>query len=136
MEAEGARRWPIGTVAARASVKVETIRYYERIGLMPAPRRTERGHRQYDPVQVRRLGFIRRSRELGFSIDEIRALLHMLDEGAYTCGEIKEITFEHLRRIRDKVADLQRLEAALAGMAAQCEGGTLPDCPILETLSG
>ena len=80
--------YSIGQLAERTSVNLETIRYYERIGLMPAPPRTEGGHRVYDRNHLKRLGLIRRSRELGFSIEEIRALLRLVDGGDYTCAEV------------------------------------------------
>lgn len=79
--------------------------------------------------------FIRRSRELGFPLNEVRDLLHYVDDGNYTCAEIKAITIDHLAEVRRKLADLKKLERALKEMIATCEGGLKPGCPILEALS-
>lgn len=127
-------RHTIGKLVARTGVKVETIRYYERIGLLPVPARTEGGHRLYDREDGRRLKFIRRARELGFSIGEVRELLRLVDGGAYTCAQVKAVTARHLADVRRKLADLRRLERTLGTVAARCEGGTVPDCPILDAL--
>ena len=88
----GARRIGIGSLSRRTGVHIETVRYYEREGLLPEPPRTPGGHRVYDEVHVRRLNFIRRGRELGFTLGEIRQLLALVDENDFTCDEIKEIT--------------------------------------------
>ena len=127
-------RLSIGALSKATGCNIETIRYYERIGLLPKPPRTEGGHRQYGEAELMRLTFVRRSRALGFTLDEIRGLLGLVDGGAYTCGEVKAITLDHLQDIRRKIADLKRLEAVLRDMAAQCEGGTVPDCPVIEAL--
>ena len=127
-------RLSIGVLSKATGCNIETIRYYERIGLLPEPPRTEGGHRQYGEAELKRLTFVRRSRALGFTLDEIRGLLGLVDGGDYTCGEVKVITLDHLEEIRRKIADLARLEAVLRDMAAQCEGGTVPDCPVIEAL--
>jgi MerR family mercuric resistance operon transcriptional regulator len=127
-------RLSIGALSKATGCNIETIRYYERIGLLPKPPRTEGGHRQYGEAELMRLTFVRRSRTLGFTLDEIRGLLGLVDGGDYTCGEVKVITLDHLEEIRRKIADLTRLEAVLREMAAQCEGGTVPDCPVIEAL--
>ena len=124
----------IGRLAKRAGVNLETVRYYERIGVMPEPRRTEGGHRVYDPEHLKRLGFIRRSRELGFSLGEIRSLLGLVDSGDYTCAEVRDMTLQHAADVHRKITDLRRLERSLKGMAAQCTGDTVPDCPIIDVL--
>lgn len=124
----------IGALGRRSGVNVETIRYYERIGLLPNPPRTEGGHRLYGLEHVKRLAFVRRSRELGFSIEEIRALLELVDSGAYTCGEVKAMTETHLENVRSKISDLRKLERTLGGIASQCEGGEVPECPIVDAL--
>ena len=123
----------IGPLSKRAQVNVETIRYYEREGLLPSPPRSQGGYRLYGDESLRRLVFIRRARELGFSLDEVRGLLQMVD-GGYTCGEVRALTLEHLSDIRKKLADLRRLERTLKDIAAQCEGGTVPDCPVIDAL--
>jgi MerR family mercuric resistance operon transcriptional regulator len=123
----------IGALSRRTGVNIETIRYYERIGLLPEPPRGEGGHRVFAPAHRKRLAFIRRARELGFSLDEIRVLLGLADGGA-PCGEVRAVALDHLARIRAKIADLRRMERTLARTAAQCEGGGATGCPILETL--
>ncbi|GBE42401.1 mercuric resistance operon regulatory protein [bacterium BMS3Bbin10] len=125
---------PIGEMSRRTGVNIETIRYYERIGVMPEPLRTEGGHRAYDADQLKRLAFIKRSRELGFALNEIRALLGMVETGAYTCSQVHEMTTKHLAAVRKKLADLRALERVLKGMAAECSRGDVPDCPIIDAL--
>lgn len=113
---------------------LETIRYYEKIGMMPGPPRTASGYRIYDDGQVSRLRFIRRARELGFAIDDIRGLLDLVDGGTQTCAEVKERTERHLADVRTKIADLRRIETVLSSTAAKCTGEQVPDCPVLEVL--
>jgi MerR family mercuric resistance operon transcriptional regulator len=124
----------IGRLAQRTGVHLETIRYYERIGLMSEPRRTAGGHRVYDREHTKRLAFIRRSRELGFSLGEIRSLLGLVDGGHYTCSEVREMTLRHAADVRRKIADLRRLERSLKEMAAQCSGDSVPKCAIIDVL--
>ena len=124
----------IGRLAKHAGVKLETVRYYERIGLMPEPRRTEGGHRSYDHGHLKCLGFIRRSRELGFSLQEVRSLLGLVDGGDYTCTEVRDMTLQHSAEVRRKIASLRRLERSLNEMAAQCSGDRVPHCPIIDVL--
>lgn len=81
-----------------------------------------------------RLSFVRRSRELGFSLDEIRGLLQLVDGGRYSCAEVKAITLDHLADVRRKITDLRRLERTLADVAGKCRGGKVPDCPVIEAL--
>ena len=128
------RGYPIGEMSRRTGVNIETIRYYERIGIMPDPGRTQGGNRQYDHEHLKRLSFIRRCRALGFSIEEIRALLAMVDEQESTCAEVHGMTIEHLSSVRNKIADLRKMESVLKNMAAECSRGDVPDCPIIETL--
>jgi MerR family mercuric resistance operon transcriptional regulator len=124
----------IGALSQLTGVNIETVRYYEKIGLLPAPPRTEGGHRLYKDDHLKRLIFIRRSRELGFTLNEIRNLLGLV-AGDYTCGEVQAAALSHLRSIRHKIADLRRMERTLADTASRCKGGTAPDCPIIEVLS-
>jgi len=126
--------YAIGELSAQTGVKIETIRYYERIGIMPVPGRTKGGNRQYDHDQLKRLFFIRRCRGLGFSLDEIRALLNMVDEHDFTCADVHDMTISHLASIKTKLADLKRLERVLKKMASECSAGDVPDCPIIDTL--
>ncbi|GJL51316.1 MAG: MerR family transcriptional regulator [Nitrospirales bacterium] len=124
----------IGTLSKQTGCNIETIRYYERIGLLPKPRRTEGRHRLYTRDQLKRLVFIRRSRELGFSLNEIRALLRLVDGKRYTCQEVKTIMEKHLGEVSEKISDLRRLQKTLNTISSQCEGGVVPDCPIIEAL--
>lgn len=128
--------YAIGELSKRTGVHIETIRYYERIAVMPAPPRSEAGHRRYGRAHLNRLRFIARSRDLGFSLDEIRNLLSLVDNRSYTCAEVREMTLGHAAKVRRKIADLEKLERALADMAGQCEGGEVPDCAIIDALYG
>lgn len=132
--AERSQIVPIGKLSAYTGVNIETIRYYEKIGVLPSPPRSEGGHRLYGKEHLARLVFLRRSRELGFSLEEIRALLELVEAGDYTCGEVKALTLLHLHNVREKMRDLRKLEQALVDISSQCDGGTTQDCPILETL--
>ena len=126
---------PISKLAELTGSNVETIRYYERIAVMPKPDRTAGGHRFYTPDQIKRLRFIRRTRELGFTLDEIRNLLCLVDEHSYTCDDIRDIVSAHLTKMREKIKDLRRLEKSLREMVATCDRGAVPECPILEVLT-
>ncbi|MFQ5955981.1 MAG: helix-turn-helix domain-containing protein, partial [Kiloniellales bacterium] len=111
-----------------------TIRYYERIGMLPAPERSAGGQRRYAIEHLKRLSFVRRARDLGFSLDEVRDLLGLADDGAQSCAEVEAMARAHLGGIRAKIANLRRLEAVLDDLVADCAGGTRPHCPIIETL--
>jgi len=121
-------------LAARTGCNIETVRYYEKQGLLPDPPRTVAGHRVYDQSHEQTLGFIMRARALGFSIAEIRDLLSLVDGGRYTCGEIRDRTLIHLKAVRERLADLKKLEATLAETVAACTGDDAPHCPIIEAL--
>jgi MerR family mercuric resistance operon transcriptional regulator len=125
----------IGQLAAKTGVNLETVRYYERIDLMPSPARTAGGHRAYEQAHVRRLAFIRRARELGFSIEQIRALLALAEPRRASCAEVREIARTHLDEVRAKLVDLARLERILARTIAQCSGDPAPSCPVLDMLA-
>lgn len=125
---------PIGELSKQSSVNIETIRYYEKIGVMPAPRRNANGYRVYSADHLRRLNFVRRSRQLGFSLDEIRGLLRLVDGDAYTCAQVRELTLDHLVEIRRKITDLKRLKRGMEEMAAQCSGERTPECAIIDAL--
>jgi len=126
----------IGTVSRRTGCKVETIRYYERIGLLPPPVRTMGGHRNFDHEALKRLNFILRARRLGFTLDGVRALLSLADGEGGSCAEVAGIADEHLGEVREKLEDLAALERVLADMVARCRGGTMPECPLIEALFG
>ena len=125
-----------GELAKRSGCHLETVRYYEKIGLLPPPARSEGGHRLYQIDDQRHLRFILRGRELGFSIDELRSLLSLVDSKAYTCGEIHNLTINHLGSVRQKIADLKRLERTLARISNECNGGAVPECPVIDALWG
>ena len=125
----------IGGLATASGVNLETVRYYERIGLMPAPDRTAAGHRVYEDHHLRRLVFVRRGRQLGFSLDEIRALLALAQPGRRACGDVKKLAAMHLDEVRAKIADLRRLETILSDTIRKCDGqADAPACPVLDLL--
>ena len=124
----------IGKLSWLTGVNIETIRYYERIQMLPAPPRTEGGHRVYGQTEMRTLAFIRRARELGFSLDEIRALLNLGGPGTATCADVRKVATSHLDDIRAKIGDLKKLERLLAKTIARCSGKKVPDCPVLDIL--
>lgn len=124
-----------GELAKRAGCNIETVRYYEKIGLLPDPPRTSGGYRDYDREHGRRLRFILRARDLGFGIEDIRGLLRLVDRQAYSCAEVREMTLEHLGAVRLKIADLKRLERTLAKTVAACNGRDVPDCPVIDALA-
>jgi DNA-binding transcriptional MerR regulator len=126
----------IGQLSKQAGVKVVTIRYYEGRKLMPAPPRTQANYRVYDRKELRRLRFIRRCRDFGFTLDQIRELLHLSTQGAKECSRVDRITEEHLKEIECKVADLRRLATELRRIKKCCRGkGLIAHCRILEALS-
>lgn len=125
----------IGILAEGTGVNIETIRYYERIGLLPAPPRSAGRHRLYGEPHRQRLVFIRRARELGFSLEEVRTLLGLGGGHGLTCGEVRALTRHHIAAIHDKVRDLKRLERTLSELATQCKADAVPDCPILDALN-
>jgi MerR family mercuric resistance operon transcriptional regulator len=129
------RHLAIGRLAKRAGVNIETIRYYERVDLMRPPPRTAGGYRIYGEDDVTRLRFIRRARELGFTLDEVRALLRLAEDREHSCAEARELASTQLSDVQAKLADLARMERVLAEMIARCADGRLPECPILEALS-
>jgi MerR family mercuric resistance operon transcriptional regulator len=125
----------IGELSTRTGVNIETVRYYERIGLIPAPPRKNGRQRIYDESHVRRLKFVRRSRELGFALDDIRTLLVLADRGEQACSETKEMTVRRLADVRGKIISLRKLERALRQMTDACRPGRQSSCPILDALS-
>jgi len=125
----------IGELSKLTGVKIETIRYYEQQKLLADPPRTEGGHRCYNEDHLKRLTFIRRSRQLGFTMEEIRELLILVEGGMYTCGEVKALTMEHAKSVREKINDLIRMEATLLDISSRCSGDAVPECPILDALS-
>lgn len=125
----------IGELARTAETNAETIRYYERIGLLPAPPRTTGNYRDYSAAHVSRLSFTRRARDLGFSIEQIRALLGLSDEKNRSCEAVDAIAREHLADVERKLADLTALRRELKSLIGQCRHGTVAECRILEALA-
>lgn len=125
-----------GELARVTSCNIETIRYYEKTGMLPDPPRTGAGYRVYSADHVARLRFILRARVLGFSMEDIRGLLGLEDSAAPTCAEVKERTERHLAGVRARIADLRRIEKVLSATAARCSEREVPDCPVLEALEG
>jgi MerR family transcriptional regulator, mercuric resistance operon regulatory protein len=124
----------IGTLSRLSGVNIETIRYYERVKMLAPPPRTAGGRRIYGANDLRILVFIRRARELGFSLDEIRALLRLRGPAKASCREVREIAAHHLEDIRRKLSDLKKLERLLARTVARCSGRIAPECPVLDIL--
>ena len=127
----------IGKLAKRSLVNIETIRYYERRGLLPEPSRRESGYRQYSPDAVARLEFIRHGKELGFTLTEIMELLALRVDPDTSCADVKARADAKITDVHDKIRSLLRIERALTRLAAQCHGqGPTGDCPILDALNG
>ncbi len=125
----------IGELGKATATKVETIRYYEQTGLLPPPARTGGNYRSYGQEHLARLSFIRRSRDLGFSIDHVRTLLDLADDRSRDCCTVDEMASTHLREVDRKIADLTALRRELSALIASCEGGTVAECRILEALA-
>ena len=126
----------IGELSRRTGVNIETIRYYERINMMPHPPRSTSGRRAYGEVETRTLAFIRRARELGFCLDEIRALLALsAHHGDEMCVEVRQLAANHLGDIRAKIADLRAMERILADAVRRCDEGESARCPLIDALS-
>lgn len=125
----------IGWLAERTGVNIETIRYYERVGLLSTPQRTENRRRMYDERDVQKLTFVRRSRELGFSLKDIRTLIDIAEHSNLACAEVKEMSLRRLFDVRGKIATLKKLERALKSMTDACAPGTMEPCPVFEALA-
>ena len=125
--------FPIGEAAKRSGVAIETIRYYEREGIVPAAERSANGRRRYGAEALARLRFVKRCRDLGFSISEVKALLSLASDESSNCAKVKRIGEDHLDDVRGKIADLGRLETALVELLSHCEVGRT-DCPMLKEL--
>jgi len=125
----------IGRLAARADVGIDTVRFYERRGLLPLPARTSAGYRLYGPDMVHRLRFIRRAKGLGFSLDEIETLLRLQDVGG-SKSEVKKLAVDKLSEIETRIADLSKIRQVLEQLQSECSGeGDIDSCPIIEALS-
>jgi MerR family mercuric resistance operon transcriptional regulator len=129
-----AGRLAIGTLSKRTGCQIETIRYYERAGLMPAPARSPGGYRLYGTEHLKRLTFIRRARALGFSIGQVRTLLGLTDHHRRPCAQARLIAAAHLEDVRAKIADLTVMEQVLRKTVARCAEGAGSHCPLIEAL--
>jgi DNA-binding transcriptional MerR regulator len=130
-----ASAFSIGELAAQTGTKVETIRYYEKAGLIPLPARTAGNHRAYTQAHMDRLAFIRHSRELGFSLGSVRRLLALADDPSQSCAAVDAIARQHLSAVRSRIARLQVLEAELTRMVQECGCGQVADCRVIEALA-
>lgn len=126
--------YAIGELSNRTGVNIETIRYYEREAILPEATRSANGRRVYDDEDVKRLHFIHRCRNLGFTLKEISSLMSLVDAGNYTCKQVHELTLVHAKEVQDKIGDLQRMEKVLVDMADQCSRGNVAECPIIDSL--
>jgi MerR family mercuric resistance operon transcriptional regulator len=124
----------IGQLSRKTGVNIETIRYFEKVGLIVSPPRTQGGHRVYDEDHLRALGFIRRARELGFTPREVRGILALGGPTNACCDEVREIASRHLDTVRSKMADLARLERLLATTIDRCSGDHVPFCPVIDMI--
>lgn len=127
--------YTIGDLARQTGTKVELIRWYERDGTMPKPPRTEGGHRAYTQAHLDRLAFIRHGRELGFPLDDVRALLRLSDDPERPCAEADGIARQHLGAVRSRIARLEALEAELARMLDACGRGKVEKCRVIQALA-
>ena len=114
---------------------METIRFYEKSGILPSPARTDGNYRAYEPAHLRRLSFIRRARDLGFSLDQVKALLNLSDDRTRSCAAVDDIARQHRDEVERKIADLQALKTELDRIIDTCRCGTVADCRIIESLS-
>lgn len=131
---DAARPIAIGGLSKSTGTNIETIRYYERVGLLAAPARSAGGYRLYGTDHLKRLTFIRRARTLGFSIGEVRTLLRLADERKRPCAEVRGVAEAHLKDVRAKIGDLRRMERVLSATIAGCAEGRRADCPVIEAL--
>lgn len=125
----------IGQLGKATGTGIETVRYYEKIGLLPKVARTDGNYRSYGSEEVSRLSFIRRARDLGFSLQQVRTLLSLADDQQRPCGEVDAIARQHLAAIDSKLADLTALRAELSHLIAQCGRGSIAECRILDALA-
>lgn len=130
-------RWPvpIGDAARRAGVSARMVRHYESLGLLPAVARTDSGYRQYGPADVHTLCFIRRARDLGFSMEEIALLLGLWRDQARSSAQVKHIAQQHIHQLQERIASMQAMQRSLESLVSCCQGDERPDCPILDDLA-
>lgn len=122
-------------LARLTGCNLETVRYYETIGIMPEPPRTAANYRAYDDAHVARLRFVMRSRDLGFTLAEIRDLLGLVDGKAGTCADVQALATRHIGSVRAKIADLRRIEEELSETVSRCTGDDVPECAVIDALT-
>jgi MerR family copper efflux transcriptional regulator len=132
----GAGPWNIGEAARRSGVSARMVRHYEGLGLLPDVARTESGYRQYTEADIHTLRFVKRSRDLGFSMDEIAELVGLWHNRRRTSASVKRIAQKHLGELEQRIADMQAMQRTLSHLVHCCHGDARPDCPILEDLAG
>jgi MerR family mercuric resistance operon transcriptional regulator len=125
---------PIGALSKQTGCNIETIRFYEKIAMLPKPPRTNGGRRIYNQQHVQRLSFIRRARALGFTLDEVRTLLSLSETNEQACADVKEVASAHLADVRRKITDLRAMEAALNSLVLKCADGGMDSCPLIEAM--
>ena len=125
----------IGALSKATGTTVETIRWYERVGVLPAPARTSGNYRTYGAAHLERLSFVRRARDLGFSLDQVRDLLQLADDRSQSCDAVDRVAREHLEEVERKIADLEALRRELRDLIGQCRHGTVAECRIVQALS-
>ncbi len=121
-------------LARATGCNLETIRYYEKIGVMPEPPRSENGYRNYQSEHVGRLGFVMRARDLGFSLAEVRELLELVDGGMQTCAQVRNVAQRHLNDVLAKIDDLSRVKEVLSDTVVRCSGRQIPECAVIDAL--
>ena len=125
----------IGALSKATGTTVETIRWYERVGVPPLPARTKGNYRSYGAAHLERLSFVRRARDLGFTLDQVRELLRFADEKDQSCDAVDRVAREHLEEVERKIADLKALRCELQDLIGQCRHGTVAECRIVQALS-
>jgi MerR family copper efflux transcriptional regulator len=128
-------RFNIGQAAALSGISAKMLRYYESLGMLPKVIRTDAGYRQYGETEVHTLRFIKRAREMGFSLDEISALLKLWQNRERASKEVKRIALDHIEALDRKIAEMQAMKRTLETLAQHCHGDDHPECPILDDLS-
>lgn len=129
-----APRFTIGVLARKTGCNIETIRYYEKVGIIPHPARSEGGHRLYGTGHLMRLAFVMKARALGFTLSEVKALLRLVDERDRPCAEVREVAASHLGDVEAKLADLQAMQAVLSDMLVGCATEQSSNCPLIERM--
>ena len=125
----------IGALAKATGTTVEAIRWYERVGVLPMPERTKGNYRIYRTAHLERLGFVRRARDIGFTLDQVRELLRLADDRNRSCDAVDRVARQHLEEVERKIGDLEALRRELQGLIGQCHRGTVDECRIIGALS-